>query len=72
MIWPKKHLNFEALKKKRLEKIGQKFGKFTIESEGIQKKGLYTFNCICECGQRKQNIRYGDLKSLKSVCLSCR
>ena len=38
MIWPKAHLNFEALKRKRLDKIGKKFGTLTICTEGVKKK----------------------------------
>lgn len=72
MGWPKKQLNYEALKNNRLKKIGEKHENFTIISIGELKKGIYTFNCQCNCGQLKNNIRYGDIKSKKTICLVCK
>lgn len=71
MPWSKKSTNFKYLQKKRSEKIGKKFNTLTIISEGELKKGVYTFNCICDCGYLKKNVRYGDLKSLDSKCSIC-
>jgi hypothetical protein len=72
MAWPKTHSNFEALKRNRESKIGQKFGTLTITSIGEMYKKIYTFNCICDCGKEKLNVRYGDLKICVTGCLFCK
>lgn len=55
---------------KSLDLIGQKIGKLTILSKGNNRCNKTTFNCICDCGT-KRNIIGSSLVKKNSPTISC-
>lgn len=46
----------------RLNKIGLKFNRLKIISEGEIKQRMYTYNCLCDCGSFLKNASFHCLK----------
>lgn len=55
---------------KRIDMVGQKFGKLTVVAYDKTIKGIPYWNCICECGNTK-SIARGHLVNKKIPTSSC-
>ena len=52
---------------KKIDVVGQVFGRLTVETEGQHKAGRRQVICLCECGSRKQY----DPRALRGGQISC-
>ncbi len=53
----------EEARLNRLDKIGLKFNRLKIISEGDIKQRMYTYNCLCDCGNIFKNVNFHYLKT---------
>lgn len=55
---------------KKLNLLGQRFGRWTVIKEGIPRNGRTTWLCRCECGT-EHNVQTSDLTGGKSQSCGC-
>src|SRR5574343_667362 len=60
---------YEANKRKRIDRTGERFGRLVVQSQERGRNGITYFNCICDCG-RETRIRDGNILRTQSCgCL---